>query len=148
MKSMDSFHIGDAKLLRNRKSKNYKELVQDLLLHLRTLECNMSTNLYFLHSNIHKQVSRKFMKLERKVGRAYVSRFTRRRGMLPGFLGQEYYDRLLLPLSTPFFVSPKRRALKRSFLEHNERMNYCFLVNTAVPKPYKMELTKKLMIYL
>lgn len=87
MKSMDSFHIGDAKLLRNRKSKNYKELVEDLLLHLRTLECNMSTKLYFLHSQIHRQGSKKFMRLEQRVGRAYVSRNTRHRGMLPGFLG-------------------------------------------------------------
>lgn len=106
--------------LGNRKSENYTELVEDLLLQLKTLGCNMSIKLHFLHSHLDRFPENLGDMSEEQGERMHQDLRVieeRYQGFWDRNMMSDYCWCLIrhFPKSTH-----KRRALKRSFLELND----------------------------
>lgn len=106
--------------LGNKKSENYIELVEDLLLQLKNMGCNMSIKLHFLHSHLDRfpenlgDMSEEQGERMHQDLRAIEERY---QGFWDTNMMSDYCWSLIrhFPKSTH-----QRRALKRSFLELND----------------------------
>lgn len=106
--------------LGNKKSENYIELVEDLLLQLKNMGCNMSIKLHFLHSHLDRFPENLGDMSEEQGERMHQDLRVmeeRYQGFWDTNMMSDYCWSLIrhFPRSTH-----KRRALKRSFLELND----------------------------
>lgn len=106
--------------LGNKKSENYIELVEDLLLQLKNMGCNMSIKLHFLHSHLDRFPENLGDMSEEQGERMHQDLRVmeeRYQGFWDTNMMSDYCWSLIrhFPKSTH-----QRRALKRSFLELND----------------------------
>lgn len=110
LKAWTAFFSVVQNFLGNKKSENYIEFVEDLLLQLKNMGCNMSIKLHFLHSQLDR--------FPENLGDMSKEQGER---MHQGFWDTNMMSDYCWSLIRHFPKSThQRRALKRSFLELND----------------------------